>query len=178
MSGRRSPVSTARKSRAPVELLVDAQHQALARLAQQKAVRPRDVHERRDVEALLGAEAHAAVSVELAGCSEQIRPALPERVVHLRHDARQRVVGVAHEIERDGIEDVPERARVREQLDASVGHVDTPRVEPRAHVVANREARIAEVIGSPHLHQVAAAGERNGMSADSSSSSSRSSRSW
>ena len=105
-----------------VELLVDPQHQALARLAEQEAVGARDVHERRDVEALRGAEAHAAVPVELARRAQQIGPALPERVVHLGHDAGQRVVGVAHEIERDGIEDVPERARVREQLDAPVGH--------------------------------------------------------
>ena len=107
------------------------------------------------MEALLGGEPHAPVAVELVRCAEQVRPALAERVVHLRDDARQRVVGIAHEVEGDRVEDVPERTRVRQQLDAAVGHGDAARVEPAAHVVADREPRVAEVVGGAHLDQVA-----------------------
>ena len=45
---------------------------------------------------------------------------------------------------------------MRQQLDTAVGDGDPARVEPGAQVVADREPRVAEVIGGAHLDQVAA----------------------
>ena len=93
-----------------------------------------------------------AGAVELARLAAG-RPALAERVVHLGDDAGHAVVAAAAPVEADRVEDVAERARVREQLDAPAVAGRRPRRRGRRARSRRSRPRVAEVIGGAHARR-------------------------
>src|SRR5579883_146274 len=106
------------------------------------------VHEGRDVEVLLEADG-------LAGLHDVGVPLAPRRVVDLRDDGvdpRPRRVPAVVEAHR--VEDVAERAELREDADRSRGPRARPRLDEVSHRLVERDARIAEVVGAAEPRDV------------------------
>src|SRR4051794_727980 len=138
----------------PTAPVLDVDGQSRSGVGDAPVVAMVHVHERRDMQHLLGVPLHYARAVAL----DHIGVALaPWSVRHLGNDCLHPLPGfVEAVVEADGVEAVPERTQLGEDPDRPARPRTRALLDEGAHRLVERDARIAEVVGALEPDQPAA----------------------